>query len=46
VAGRYRKLVLEPGGSANPNEYIESFLERPLSTEAFKTTLMAEQPED
>jgi thimet oligopeptidase len=42
IAMRYRQLVLEPGGSANPNVYIQNFLGRPLSTEAFKTTLVAE----
>jgi thimet oligopeptidase len=41
VALRYRSLVLEPGGSANPDNYIEQFLGRPLSTDAFKQSLMA-----
>lgn len=41
VAMRYRAQVLEPGGSSDPNRYIENFLGRPLSTEAFKHSLMA-----
>jgi thimet oligopeptidase len=44
VAMRYRQMVLEPGGTANPNAYIENFLGRPLSTEAFKNSLTAPQP--
>ena len=39
VAARYRKLVLEPGGSQDANVLIQNFLGRPLSLEAFKTEL-------
>lgn len=39
VAERYRKLVLEPGGSQDANVLISDFLGRPLSLEAFKTEL-------
>ncbi len=39
VAVRYRKLVLEPGGSQDANDLVESFLGRPLSLEAFKNEL-------
>jgi thimet oligopeptidase len=39
VAMRYRRLVLEPGGSEDANELVENFLGRPLSLEAFKTEL-------
>ena len=39
VAMRYRKLVLEPGGSQDANDLVESFLGRPLSLDAFKDDL-------
>ncbi|MBW8733572.1 MAG: Zn-dependent oligopeptidase [Asticcacaulis sp.] len=39
TAVRYRKLVLEPGGSQDANVLIENFLGRPLSLEAFKKEL-------
>lgn len=39
VAARYRKLVLEPGGSQDANVLIRNFLGRPLSLEAFKNEL-------
>ncbi|WP_443748863.1 M3 family metallopeptidase [Asticcacaulis solisilvae] len=39
TAMRYRKLVLEPGGSQDANVLIENFLGRPLSLEAFKKEL-------
>lgn len=39
VAMRYRKLVLEPGGSRDANDLIRAFLGRPLSLEAYKRNL-------
>ncbi|MGZ3305054.1 MAG: M3 family metallopeptidase, partial [Asticcacaulis sp.] len=39
TAVRYRKLVLEPGGSQDANDLVESFLGRPLSLDAFKKEL-------
>jgi thimet oligopeptidase len=39
TAMRYRKLVLEPGGSRDANDLIADFLGRPLSLEAFKEEL-------
>ncbi len=39
TAVRYRKLVLEPGGSQDANVLIQNFLGRPLSLEAFKEEL-------
>jgi thimet oligopeptidase len=39
TAMRYRKLVLEPGGSEDANVLIHNFLGRPLSLEALKTEL-------
>ncbi len=39
VALRYRKLVLEPGGSQDANVLIQNFLDRPLSLDAFKDEL-------
>ncbi len=39
TAMRYRKMVLEPGGSQDANVLIENFLGRPLSLDAFKTEL-------
>ncbi|ESQ79532.1 M3 family metallopeptidase [Asticcacaulis sp. YBE204] len=39
VAMKYRKLILEPGGSQDANVLIQNFLGRPLSLEAFKAEL-------
>ncbi|WP_031239311.1 M3 family metallopeptidase [Asticcacaulis sp. AC466] len=39
TAVRYRKLVLEPGGSEDANALIQDFLGRPLSLDAFKDEL-------
>lgn len=39
TAMRYRKLVLEPGGSEDANELIQNFLGRPMSSDAFKAEL-------
>ena len=39
TAVRYRKLVLEPGGSQDANVLIQNFLGRPLSLDAFKKEL-------
>ncbi len=39
TAMRYRKLVLEPGGSEDANTLIQNFLGRPLSLDAFKDEL-------
>ena len=39
TAVRYRKLVLEPGGSEDANVLIQDFLGRPLSLDAFKDEL-------
>jgi thimet oligopeptidase len=39
VAARYRKLVLEPGGSQDANVLIQNFLGRPMSLDAFKAEL-------
>ena len=39
TALRYRKLVLEPGGSEDANLLIQNFLGRPLSLDAFKDEL-------
>ena len=39
TALRYRKLVLEPGGSEDANVLIQNFLGRPLSLDAFKDEL-------
>lgn len=35
VGQRYQKMVLEPGGSKDPNELLETFLGRNPSTDAF-----------
>ena len=40
TALRYRKMVLEPGGSEDANVLISDFLGRPLSLDAFKTELL------
>lgn len=39
VAARYRKLVLEPGGSQDANALIQNFLGRPMILDAFKADL-------
>ncbi|ESQ87213.1 hypothetical protein ABAC460_20800 [Asticcacaulis sp. AC460] len=39
TALKYRKLVLEPGGSQDANVLIQNFLGRPLSLDAFKEEL-------
>jgi thimet oligopeptidase len=39
TALRYRRLVLDPGGSQDANDLISNFLGRPLSLDAFKTYL-------
>ena len=41
-AARYRKLVLEPGGSMSANDLVKNFLGRPQNMEAFERWL-AEQ---
>jgi thimet oligopeptidase len=33
---RYRKLVLEPGGSKSANDLVKDFLGRPQSYDAFR----------
>ena len=43
TAMRYRKLVLEPGGSEDANLLIQNFLGRPLSLDAFKDELAKKQ---
>ncbi|ESQ74146.1 M3 family metallopeptidase [Asticcacaulis sp. AC402] len=42
TALKYRKLVLEPGGSQDANVLIQNFLGRPLSLDAFKEELQEE----
>lgn len=39
---RYRRLVLEPGGSMSANDLVKSFLGRPQNTVAFKRWLSEE----
>jgi thimet oligopeptidase len=39
VASRYRRQVLEQGGSKDANDLIQDFLGRPTSLEAFKAEL-------
>jgi thimet oligopeptidase len=41
VAARYRKLVLEPGGSRPAAKLIESFLGRPFNLKAYQAWLQA-----
>ena len=44
---RYRRLVLEPGGSMSANDLVKNFLGRPQSYEAFKVWMneeFAEKP--
>jgi len=33
---RYRRLVLEPGGSLSANDLVKNFLGRPQNTAAFQ----------
>ena len=42
AAMRYRKLVLEPGGSKSANDLVKDFLGRPQSYEAFKAWMNEE----
>ena len=42
VAARYRKTILNPGGSKDADELVKSFLGRPVSFDAFAKTLMEE----
>ena len=39
---RYRRTVLEPGGSVSANDLVKNFLGRPQSTEALKRWVAAE----
>jgi thimet oligopeptidase len=39
VAGRYRRAVLEPGGSRRAAELVEAFLGRPFSFDAYQAWL-------
>ncbi len=45
VAARYRRLVLEQGGSRDANDLIESFLGRPFSLDAYKRYLQKQESE-
>jgi thimet oligopeptidase len=42
AAMKYRKLVLEPGGSMSANDLVKNFLGRPQSYEAFKAWMNEE----
>jgi len=42
AAMRYRKLVLEPGGSKSANDLVHDFLGRPQSYDAFRNWVNAE----
>ena len=42
AAMRYRKMVLEPGGSKSANDLVKDFLGRPQSYEAFKVWMNEE----
>ncbi|HEY4380394.1 MAG TPA: M3 family metallopeptidase [Acidobacteriaceae bacterium] len=42
AAMRYRKMVLEPGGSMSANDLVKNFLGRPQSYEAFKAWMNEE----
>ena len=42
AAMRYRKMVLEPGGSKSANDLVKDFLGRPQSYEAFKAWMNEE----
>ena len=39
---RYRRTVLEPGGSVSANDLVKNFLGRPQSMEALKRWMSAE----
>jgi thimet oligopeptidase len=39
---RYRRLVLEPGGSMSANDLVKAFLARPQNTDAFKRWMSEE----
>jgi thimet oligopeptidase len=41
-ARRYRRLILEPGGSAPASRLVEGFLGRPVSFEAWRRWLEEE----
>jgi thimet oligopeptidase len=43
-ARRYRRLILEPGGSAPAARLVESFLGRPFSFEAWRRWLEGVSP--
>jgi len=43
TAARYRKLVLQPGGSRPAAELVSSFLGRPISLDAYKAKLAKDQ---
>jgi len=43
TAARYRKLVLQPGGSKPAAELVSSFLGRPISLDAYKAKLAKDQ---
>jgi thimet oligopeptidase len=42
AAMRYRKTVLEPGGSMSANDLVKNFLGRPQSYEAFRVWMNEE----
>jgi thimet oligopeptidase len=42
AAMRYRKMVLEPGGSKSANDLVKDFLRRPQSYEAFRVWMNEE----
>ena len=39
VAARYRKEILEPGGSRDASDLVEAFLDRPYSFDAYREWL-------
>ena len=42
VPAKYRKTVLEPGGSVSANDLVKNFLGRPQNTKAFRVWMSAE----
>ena len=42
AAARYRKAVLEPGGSVSANDLVKNFLGRPQNTKAFQAWMSKE----
>jgi thimet oligopeptidase len=42
VPAKYRKTVLEPGGSVSANDLVKNFLGRPQNTKAFQVWMSAE----